>query len=50
MSSPTLMIRDPELIKRITVKEFDTFPEHRSFIPDDVDPLWNNNLFAIKGT
>ncbi|KAF2903347.1 hypothetical protein ILUMI_02843 [Ignelater luminosus] len=46
---PALMLRDPELIKKIMVKEFDTFAQHRSFIPEDVDPLWNKNMFAMKG-
>ncbi|GJQ77435.1 hypothetical protein Trydic_g20833 [Trypoxylus dichotomus] len=45
---PTLLIRDPEIIKRITVKEFDHFPNHRSFIPDDVEPLWSKNLVFLK--
>ncbi|KAB0793925.1 hypothetical protein PPYR_13545 [Photinus pyralis] len=45
----SLVLRDPELIKKITVKEFETFPEHRPFIPSDVDPLWSNNLFAMEG-
>ncbi|KAK5641054.1 hypothetical protein RI129_009601 [Pyrocoelia pectoralis] len=48
-TTPSLMVKDPELIKKIMVKEFETFPEHRSFIPSDVDPLWSNNLFAMKG-
>ncbi|KAF2899555.1 hypothetical protein ILUMI_06629 [Ignelater luminosus] len=48
-AAPFLLIRDPDLIKRITVKEFDVFPEHKTFAPDGVDPLWSKNLFAIKG-
>ncbi|KAK5641475.1 hypothetical protein RI129_010022 [Pyrocoelia pectoralis] len=48
-TTTTLLVQDPELIKKITVKEFDAFPEHRSFIPADVDPLWNKNLFAMEG-
>ncbi|KAF5285375.1 hypothetical protein FQR65_LT13265 [Abscondita terminalis] len=46
---PLLLIRDPELIKKIFVKEFETFPEHRNFIAEGVDPLWSKNLFAMKG-
>lgn len=49
LGTASLVIRDPELIKKIAVKEFDTFPEHKPFIPSDVDPLWNNNLFAMEG-
>nr|XP_022908458.1 cytochrome P450 9e2-like [Onthophagus taurus]XP_022908459.1 cytochrome P450 9e2-like [Onthophagus taurus] len=49
MTLPTLVIRDPDLIKQITVKEFDHFVDHRPFIPDGVDPIWSKNLFALKG-
>ncbi|KAB0793924.1 hypothetical protein PPYR_13544 [Photinus pyralis] len=49
LGSTSLVIRDPELIKKIAVKEFETFPEHKPFIPSDVDPLWSNNLFAMEG-
>ncbi|KAK4873601.1 hypothetical protein RN001_012961 [Aquatica leii] len=47
--SPLLVIRDPDLIKTLYVKEFDTFPEHRPFLSKDVDPLWSKNLFAMEG-
>lgn len=46
---PTLVITDPELIKQITVKDFDHFLDHRTFIPEEADPLWGKNLFALKG-
>ncbi|KAB0804062.1 hypothetical protein PPYR_02096 [Photinus pyralis] len=48
-TKPSLFVMDPQLIKQILVKEFETFPEHLQFIPTDVDPLWNNNLFAMPG-
>ncbi|KAF5272396.1 hypothetical protein FQR65_LT17408 [Abscondita terminalis] len=48
-SSPVLIVRDPELLKKLYVKEFETFPEHRSFIPKEADPLWSKNLFAMEG-
>lgn len=47
--TPTLMLRDPELIKQITVKDFDHFTDHRSFVDPDADPLWGGNLFSLKG-
>lgn len=49
LTLPTLLIRDPELIKQITVKDFDHFVDHRSFASDDADPLWSKNLFSLKG-
>jgi cytochrome P450 family 9 len=37
------------LIKQITVKDFDHFVDHRSFIPASSDPLLENTLFALTG-
>ncbi|CAH0564135.1 unnamed protein product [Brassicogethes aeneus] len=42
-------IKDPELIKQITVKDFDHFTDHLQFIKGDVDLLWSKNLFALEG-
>ncbi|XP_018336208.1 cytochrome P450 9e2 [Agrilus planipennis] len=46
--TPILIIKDPELIKKITVKDFDVFSRHRAFASEDMDPLWSKNLFAIQ--
>ncbi|XP_063917833.1 cytochrome P450 9e2-like [Zophobas morio] len=46
---PTLVLKDPELIKQITVKDFDHFVDHQPFIPEDSDPLWSSNLLALTG-
>ncbi|KAF5308069.1 hypothetical protein FQR65_LT06444 [Abscondita terminalis] len=48
-TTPTLMIRDPDLLKQIFVKDFEVFPDHRPFIESDVDPVWSKNLFAMPG-
>ncbi|CAG9828110.1 unnamed protein product [Diabrotica balteata] len=48
LTKPVLMIKDPKLLKQITVKEFDHFANHKPFIPEGVDPLWSNNLIALK--
>ncbi|KAF5295377.1 hypothetical protein FQR65_LT01569 [Abscondita terminalis] len=45
---PTLLIRDLELIKQITVKDFDYFADHITFMPTDIDPLWKKNLFQMS--
>ncbi|XP_017770242.1 PREDICTED: cytochrome P450 9e2-like [Nicrophorus vespilloides] len=50
MTQPMLMIRDPELIKQLAVKDFEHFTDHISYVPSDNDVLWSNNLFALKGT
>ncbi|XP_063916065.1 cytochrome P450 9e2-like [Zophobas morio] len=46
---PTLVLKDPDLIKQITVKDFDHFVDHLRFVSEDSDPLWSNNLFALNG-
>lgn len=49
MMLPTLVVRDPELIKQITVKDFEYFLAHRFFVIEGSDPLWSKNLFSLKG-
>ncbi|XP_044253639.1 cytochrome P450 9e2-like [Tribolium madens] len=44
---PLLVLRDPELIKQITVKDFDYFMNHRGFIPADCEPLWGKILILL---
>nr|CAH7744905.1 unnamed protein product [Callosobruchus chinensis] len=48
MMIPTLLVNDLDLIKTICVKDFDHFSNHRTFVPEDVDPLFGKNLFALK--
>ncbi|KAK0175603.1 hypothetical protein PV327_009343 [Microctonus hyperodae] len=48
-NSPVIMIRDPELIKNITLKYFDHFVDHRAFADPIQDPLMGNNLFLLRG-
>ncbi|CAG9827678.1 unnamed protein product [Diabrotica balteata] len=46
---PILIVKDPDLIKDITVRDFEHFTDHSSWLPENVDPLWGNNLFSLKG-
>jgi cytochrome P450 len=46
---PSLLIRDLELVKKILVKDFQTFVD-RTFTADErLDPLFGNNLTVLKG-
>ncbi|XP_043511448.1 cytochrome P450 9e2-like [Frieseomelitta varia] len=45
--SPLLMIRDLDLIKSITVKNFDHFPNHRMAFEADLEPLFSKNIFSL---
>lgn len=49
MRKPIFLIRDPELIKQMAVKDFDHFLDHRVNLEEDQDPLFGRNLFALKG-
>jgi cytochrome P450 family 9 len=49
MKKPLVMIRDIELIKSITLKHFDMFPDHRNFVDESQDPLFGRNLFSLRG-
>ncbi|KAK4874010.1 hypothetical protein RN001_013370 [Aquatica leii] len=45
---PTLFVNDVDLIKKITVKDYEYFIDHTSIITEDVDPLLGRNLFNLK--
>lgn len=46
--SPSLIIQDPDLIKQVTVKDFDNFVNHRSFTDSVSDELLNNSLLLMR--
>lgn len=47
-ATPTITIRDPELIKQIGVKDFDYFSNHRSVVNQE-DFIFAKSLVALKG-
>ncbi|KAI2474117.1 cytochrome P450 9e2-like [Diabrotica virgifera virgifera] len=46
---PMVQINDPELIKDVTVKNFDHFMDHTNQVSENSDPLWTKNLVALRG-
>ncbi|XP_043598848.1 cytochrome P450 9e2-like isoform X2 [Bombus pyrosoma] len=46
--TPVLMIRDEELIKSITIKNFDYFRNHRNFINEQIDSFFSSNLLLLR--
>ncbi|XP_023312541.1 cytochrome P450 9e2-like, partial [Anoplophora glabripennis] len=46
---PVLVIRDPELLKQVAIKDFDHFTDHITFMPTDGDPLFSKSLFGLHG-
>lgn len=48
-NTPVIIVKDPELIREICVKNFDNFPDHRSFVSEEIDPIVGSNVFSLKG-
>ncbi|XP_050460258.1 cytochrome P450 9e2-like [Cataglyphis hispanica] len=48
-TAPAVLLRDPELIKNVMVKDFEIFHDHRSFVDESVDPLFSKNIFSLRG-
>jgi cytochrome P450 len=46
---PSLLIRDPELVKNILVKDFHTFMDRIMSFDAKIEPLFGNSLFVLKG-
>nr|XP_033323886.1 cytochrome P450 9e2-like [Megalopta genalis] len=49
MLTPVLTIRDLELIKSITVKNFEHFQDHKMILVSSTEPLFNKNLLGLTG-
>lgn len=47
-NKPSLLVRDPEWIKRILVKDFNHFADRIVAVDGDSDTLGSKNLFSIK--
>ncbi|XP_049294622.1 probable cytochrome P450 9f2 isoform X1 [Anopheles funestus] len=43
--TPNLMLRDPECVKQIGVKDFDYFTDHTPFVPNEHDIMQSDNMF-----
>lgn len=43
------MLRDPEIIKQLTIKDFDYFMDHRALIPEQVDQMITKTLPVLQG-
>lgn len=43
------IVRDPEVYKRIAIKDFDHFQDHRSFFDGSIDEISSKVLIALHG-
>ncbi|XP_030388436.1 uncharacterized protein LOC115634698 [Scaptodrosophila lebanonensis] len=48
MRDPFFILRDAELIKKVGIKDFDHFANHRSVLSDSKEPLISRSLIALK--
>jgi cytochrome P450 family 9 len=47
--NPALLLRDPELIKMVTVKDFEHFLDRQVPISEDAEPIFGKAIFNLKG-
>ncbi|XP_059607443.1 probable cytochrome P450 9f2 [Phlebotomus argentipes] len=46
---PIVVLKDPNLVKQLTVKEFNHFVNRRNFLDDDVEPVFSKSLLLLRG-
>ncbi|KAK0080395.1 hypothetical protein PV326_008191 [Microctonus aethiopoides] len=47
-NTPTIMLKDPDLIRDVCVKNFELCPNHRSFVDEAMDPIIAKNVFSLR--
>ncbi|CAH0723082.1 unnamed protein product, partial [Brenthis ino] len=45
---PVLLIRDLDLVKKIAIKDFEHFTDHRTVTNEEIEPLFGRNLISLK--
>ncbi|KAG8224785.1 hypothetical protein J437_LFUL002229, partial [Ladona fulva] len=48
-SQPAFLLRDPEIIGKVLVKDFDHFPANEIHGDENLDPMFSRHLFALSG-
>nr|AZR39453.1 cytochrome P450 [Agasicles hygrophila] len=48
-TTPVLLVRDPEFVKNIVIRDFKHFYDNDIIIDKDVEPLFGRNPFCLKG-
>jgi cytochrome P450 family 9 len=46
---PVYFVRDPKLAKKLAVKDFDYFMDHRVVLDESIDKLFGKSLVSLKG-
>ncbi|KAM3966423.1 cytochrome P450 9e2-like [Aphomia sociella] len=47
--APSIMVTDIDLVKKITIKDFEHFLDHRKLVDENNDPFFGRNLISLKG-
>ncbi|XP_077293366.1 cytochrome P450 9e2-like isoform X2 [Arctopsyche grandis] len=45
---PIILIKDVEILKLVGIEDFDSFPNHRSIISEEIDPLFGSALISLE--
>ncbi|XP_068631949.1 uncharacterized protein [Battus philenor] len=48
-TQPVIMLTDLDLIKSVTVKDYENFLDHRVAVDSKIDSVFGRNLFSLKG-
>ena len=46
---PIFIIRDPKLAKKLAIKDFENFADHRPMIDEHMDKMLGKSLFFLRG-
>lgn len=46
---PAIVLKDPDMIREVCVKSFDSFTDHDNFVTEEMDPFVGRNLFSLSG-
>lgn len=46
---PMILIKDLELLKKVGIKDFESFHDHRGIIESNEADLFASNLFSMRG-
>ena len=46
---PIFIIRDPKLVKKLSIKDFDNFVDHRVLVDEHSDKMFGKSLISLKG-
>jgi cytochrome P450 family 9 len=49
LMNPVLLLRDPEFIKMVTIKDFEHFLDRQFLISEDGEPMFGKALFFLQG-